>query len=217
MAPKCRRVRCGTLFVLPTPFEPFIVKGKRYHICCTISAEDAGATPDKHDSTGKGTSIEPFKGLPNLGSEEALAFSHSHSPFKFCHVELSPVSRNRDSDACAVPRTICGRGYSGSGVFSADICFDHRVGISAAWVAGCATTLEFRHDFFSPPPLACDLSQQTGPDPPEQFSGANTYATQPLVALHFDSQALWSAPIFSTQPALPHGTISFPGKSTLCK
>lgn len=100
-----------------------------------------GATPLRQLSIGNGTRMEPLSVLPNGGggtsgigigsqhSAEVTTGSHSHSPFRFCHHAGSPVSRNESEGTDAV-RTICGRGYFGSGVVSAETWSAHFVGRS---------------------------------------------------------------------------------------
>ena len=74
-----------------------------HHICWTIAAELLGATPERHDSTGKGTRIEPDSVRPKGGAVLSVA-SHSHRPLRFVHTAGSP--RSRSSAAVPLPRAI---------------------------------------------------------------------------------------------------------------
>ena len=73
-----------------------------------------------------GRSRAPFSGRPKGGAASA-AGSHSQSPLRFDQSDGSPLSRSPPR-----PRTICGRGYAGSGVVSAETSLAHLVGMSAS-------------------------------------------------------------------------------------
>ena len=89
-APKCRRSRSAP------SLRANGGSSLRYHRYCAVAP-----TPERHASTGKGTSTAPDRFRPNGGACPDAPGSYSHRPFRGAHHE------------CAAARTSCGRGCSG--------------------------------------------------------------------------------------------------------